>query len=258
MKPLSEEAKAEAEAWQDHQQHEAKYMQTIFDRKAAQDAKRLKQKIKSRLQKRMERTEAYAKQALLKFDIENPPEWTVSVSGSGVGTCGAIPEALRGCFAGGMTLSEISDDAQRAMVAMDVLAFTQYVLNVEEPEAWAMFEISSALSNAISALNDKARRAEYLKQRQHNIRQDKQNWHTQPLIEVCKEIRRGNAPAAQKEMFEILSRRNEEWIDSETDKYGDITVTLTRGGKEPHEMKQDAFNKFEKKHREQIGLKKKL
>jgi len=153
----------DASTWLQHQQHESEYMQTYLDRQAAQEAGRLKQKIKSRLQKRMERTEAYAKQALLKFDIQTIPEWTVYVAGSGIGTGGVIPEALQGCFDDGMTLSEISDDAQRAMVAMDVLAFTQYVVNIEEPEAWAMFEISSALSEAIFALNDKERRKKYVK-----------------------------------------------------------------------------------------------
>jgi len=123
---------------------------------------------------------------------------------------------------------------------------------------WQMFAAGRLLGRMALAIRYPEIRKYILSEMQRNNRADKPNHGTQQLIEVCKEIRRGNAPATQKEMFETLSRRNEEWIDSETDKYGDITIWLTQNGKEPHEMKQDAFNKFEKKYREQIGRKKKL
>jgi len=84
------------------------------------------------------------------------------------------------------------------------------------------------------------------------------NWYTKALIQVCKDIRRGNAPASQEDMFIILSRRAETWIDSEKDKHGDVTVWLTQEGKKPHRVMLAGFKKFEKTYREQIGRKKKL
>jgi len=83
-------------------------------------------------------------------------------------------------------------------------------------------------------------------------------WFTKPLIEVCKGIRKGNAPATQQDMFETLLNSPEVWVDRDKDEYGDDVLNLTSEKKKPHKMTLEAFKKFEKKYRDQIGKKKKL
>jgi len=206
---LSKEAKkAEIAALAKHQQHETGYMQSILDAQAAQKAEGIALKIKARLQKRLKTTEAYALTVLQKMGIDTVPKWTAFVTATGAGCGGDIPKALQDCFSGGVPLSEIADDAQRSMVSLHILAFTRYVLNAEKPEAWAMFEISSALSEAIFALNNKQRRIEWLKQHCSNAASGR-HWPKQPLIDLINRIIKNNHNSiSDGEIYNRLDDRN--------------------------------------------------
>jgi len=258
---LSKEAKkAEIAALAKHQQHETGYMQSILDAQAAQKAEGIALKIKARLQKRLKTTEAYALTVLQKMGIDTVPKWTAFVTATGAGCGGDIPKALQDCFSGGVPLSEIADDAQRAMVSLHILAFTRYVLNAEKPEAWAMFEISSALSEAIFALNNKARRQAYLRKQGHDAGKQPV-WYTKPLIAMCKQLRERHPYATASDIFKALpDARTVKPITrvAITDFDGSLLIEAGKTRHHDKSIKQQQFSKFLTKHRDTIGRKKGL
>jgi len=80
-------------------------------------------------------------------------------------------------------------------------------------------------------------------------RVDKENWHTEPLRELCKGIRRADASLTQEGLFNALASCLDPLVDSEADQHGDIKVTLTSEDGKTHSFGLDAFKKFERKYR---------